>query len=152
MCNNTMNKEEKKISMNDESFEGSLKEEIAISEHYYGDIIRKLFFAGSITILVTFPFFYNLLTYNRVLIFGGAILLILLAGLTSPKQKFVMFSNAVISFLAITFFEYYSIQFYLTDNGSFLKSLLFVVNYSLAINFLFAFYFSVKTLRGMFSK
>ena len=148
-----MNEEEKQFNAsNGKSFEDGLKDGFVVVEHYYGDIIRKLFFIGSITILVTFPFFYNLLTYNRVLIFGGAILLILLAGLTSPKQRLVMLSNAVISFLAITFFEYYSVQFYLTDSESFLKFLLFIVNYFLAVNFLFAFYFSVKTLRGMFSK
>ena|GEM_PF-1089047 len=121
-------------------------------EHYYGDIIRKLFFLGSIAILVTFPFFYDVLPYSGLSILGGATLFILLAGLTSPKQRLVLFFDAIVSFVAIVFFEYYSVQFYLWNNGAFEKWFLFLVSYFLSINFLFAFYFSVKTLRRIFSK
>lgn len=148
-----MNEEETQFNTDSvENSENNSEKKSAIVEHYYGDILRRLFFTGSITILVTFPFFYNILTYSRVFILGCAILLILLAGLTSPKQRLIMFLNAVISFLAIIFFEYHSIQFYISDIGSFLKFFLFTISYFLSINFLFAFYYSVKTLRGMFSK
>jgi len=148
-----MNEEEKQVNTNNIEDSGNdFKKKPAAVAHYYGDIIRKLFFVGSIVILVTFPFFYSVLVYSGVAILGGAILLILLAGLTSPKQKLIVFFNSVISFVSVIFFEYHSIQFYAGEGDDFIKFFLFVISYFLSIIFLFAFYFSVKTLRGMFSK
>jgi hypothetical protein len=117
-------------------------------EHYYGDIVRKLFILSAIIMLGTLPFFANLLpapffsTIIVVLIIG------VVAGLTNPRQLGIAVISVIIAILAFATFEYYAVISYLQYS----LSGLFWTNQILAIIFFIALYYSSKTVRGMMIK
>lgn len=102
--------------------------------HYYGDIVRKLFLAAGVIMLVSLPATISLLAVLAVTI---------VAGLTNPRQMWVMWLNAAVSLAGIVAFEYHAILSSGTD-----PAWLFVVDQVLALLFFFALYYSIKTLRG----
>lgn len=117
-------------------------------QHYYGDIVRRLFLIASIIILLSLPLFYSILS-DSILTFIIAVLVFgFLAGLTDPlKQKVALFDTCI-SALALVVFAYNAVHAYTATSS--ILSPLFLVNEMLAILFFFALYYSVKTLRGMF--
>lgn len=123
-----------------------VKEEKSITRHYYGDVVRFLFIVAAIIMLVTLPF----LNRNLPIPLFGSILAILafgtFAGFTNPVQKNTAIINACVSIVALIIFEYYAAQTYFEFSYG---NLMFIVNQILAIIFLFALYYSTKTLRAM---
>lgn len=117
---------------------------IRAGAHYYGDMVRALFLAGAVVMLVALPFFTNLLPVPATI----AIFIILavgtIAGLTNPKQKWVMILNVLISTMAFIVFEYYATVAF----TSYSVSNFFLLNQTLALIFFVAFYYSMKSLRG----
>lgn len=117
---------------------------IRAGAHYYGDMVRALFLSGAVLMLVSLPFFTNLIPVPATL----AILIILaigtIAGLTNPRQKLVMILNVSISTIAFMIFEYYATVAF----RSYSLSNFFLLNQTLALIFFVAFYYSIKSLRG----
>jgi hypothetical protein len=116
------------------------------TSHYYGDRVRRLFFIASAVMLVGLPFFKREFSVPLVISIASILVLGFLAGLTNPRQVWVIWANIITSAVALTFFELFAVQSF-ADNAYF-----FVVNQLLAIMFLAALYFDTKTLRAMLLK
>lgn len=125
---------------------------VKILLHYYGDVVRKLFLiAGSIMLLGT-PVFNRILPVSELVSIGAIAFLAFSAGFTSPTKKSSALFNVCVSLGAFFVFEYYAITTYMIQSHSDpYRIVLFWVDLTLALIFLFAFYYSVKTLRGFFS-
>ncbi len=114
--------------------------------HYYGDLVRKLFIASAVAMLVFLPFYdYKIPVPYTVSIFVIVVLGVI-AGVTNPLQKWVIVVNNIIAACGVAVFEYMAV------NNYDIKSLFFWVNQALALTFLVALYFSTKTFRGMILK
>jgi hypothetical protein len=122
----------------------ALRNEKLLTKHYYGDVVRFLFLTAAVVMLVTLPFLNSNLPIP--LIFSILIILTigLVAGVTNPLQKSTSFITTGISSIALIVFEYYAVTTYFESQLSFL----FIVNQMLALIFLFALYYSTKTLRA----
>jgi hypothetical protein len=116
-----------------------------LMEHYYGDIVRRLFLASAAVMLITYPFLSDLIPETPIFSIFAIVMIIMFAGLTNPRQVWVSVANMIISGAGLLIFGFYAVQFYAAYTAG---SALFWVNQILVILFLLAFYFSVKTLRG----
>ena len=112
--------------------------------HYYGDIIRKIFLVCGLIILITLPFLKN--NISTPIFYSVLIILVLafFAGMTNPRQKEIIVGDVIVSVIAFLVFFYQTVTKF---QGFF--DLLFLTNFLLSILFLFAFYWSVKSLRGL---
>ena len=114
--------------------------------HYYGDVVRRLFLVAAIIMLVTLPFFNDRLPISSNLSLLIIVVLAIFAGATNPVKIMLAVIDVMVSIIGAAAFEYYAVQFYITFSpGDFL----FWINQGLAVIFIFALYFSTKTLRGM---
>lgn len=114
--------------------------------HYYGDIVRKLFIASAAVMIILLPFIKDELGWPVFLSVCAVFVLGLAAGFTTPRRRDVSLYNVLISLVGLFIFEFEAIVVYGKDNYSFL---LFWGSQILAVLFLFALYFSVKTFRWM---
>lgn len=123
----------------------ALRNEKLLTKHYYGDVVRFLFLAAAVIMLVALPFLNPNLPVP--LIFSILIILTigLVAGVTNPLQKSTLFITTGISAIALAVFEYYAVTTYINTSYT---NILFIVNQVLALIFLFALYYSTKTLRA----
>jgi hypothetical protein len=112
--------------------------------HYHGDYVRQLFVAAAALCLVAIPLWGDILPLGALVQIGSVILLVLLAGLTSPHGRIVLIFDAVVSALGILFLEGAAINLYAVDPFP-----LFLCREAAALLLLGAFYFSVKTARAM---
>jgi hypothetical protein len=110
--------------------------------HYYGDLVRKLFIVAAVFMVVTLPIFYFTDIHEPLAFSLGAIVILgVAAGLTSPGILLSVAINLCISIVGFFFFEYYAVR-------ASLYSPFFFTNQILALLFLIALYYSIKTLRG----
>lgn len=114
--------------------------------HYYGDIVRRLFLLGAAIMLLGFPFFNKEIDQSPMYSLMGMILLVMAAGITNPRQRWIVFLDTVFSAIAVFNFEYYAIKFWVPPA----PRAIFITDQLLAVIFLVALYYSVKTLRGMY--
>lgn len=111
--------------------------------HYYGDNVRMLFLVMSLVVLVMTPFFKDQIPSPSFFSIFGVLVLSMLAGLTSPKARLIIFFNFFVSLSALLVFGYELIVSYQKT-----PDLYFFSNLALSIMSVFAVYFSSKTLRG----
>lgn len=114
--------------------------------HYYGDVVRSCFLAIGLVLTVTILVDWQLITVYLLVGVVGILALVVLAGMTSPRSPRLILVEAVISGAGFVFFEYMAIAAFgaaktVTDPVFFLRQLL-------AILFLIALYFGVKSVRG----
>jgi hypothetical protein len=115
--------------------------------HYYGDIVRKLFFAAAILMLAGLPFFNDQLPVSTIWSLAAIVTIGFLAGITNPVKQLPAWINTIASGVGVIIFEYFSVENFQTSYGG--PSALFYANQALAIIFLAALYFGTKTLRAM---
>lgn len=127
----------------------SLKNEKLLTRHYYGDAVRFLFMLAAIIMLVTLPFLSDKLPVPIYVSILVILLIGILAGITNPLQKWISVLNAVIAVGASSIFEYYAVKSLVAYQ---VTTLYFITNQVLAFVFLFALYYSIKTLRAMYLK
>ncbi len=113
--------------------------------HYHGDNVRTLFLIAATIMFFCQPFLLDQIPFSWPVSLAAIILLIFLAGLTNPRQPWVIFLDTVVALLGLVIFEYYVISRFSSWDDIF-----FWVNQTLALIFLLAFYFSTKTLRGLY--
>ena len=117
--------------------------------HYYGDIVRVLFLISAIIMLIGLPAINNYLIIPTIFSVISMLILALAAGLTNPKMLWEAEINTVIAVVGFIVFETYAViafrQYSATDK-------FFLSNLILSFIFMFAVYFSVKTLRGLLLK
>lgn len=111
--------------------------------HYYGDRIRALFLATAVLSVVAIPTLGDLLPFGTLGQIACATLLVFLGGLTSPHSTLVLWYDAAVAGLGSVLLESAAINFY---TGASLE--LFLAREVAALALMFAFYFSVKTLRA----
>lgn len=115
-------------------------------KHYHGDIVRVLFLVIAFLMFVGLPFFQDEIPLPLSLSLGAVVFLVFLGGLTNPRQAWVVFLDTVVSLLGLSIFAYFSV----TRFSSLELTAFFLINQTLGLLFLVAFYFSTKTLRGMY--
>ena len=117
-----------------------------MTHHYYGDLVRKLFMAAAVVMLVSLPVFSKEIDTSLVLSLMGILLVSLAAGYMSPVSKTSAWFNVLIAAGGLFVFELAAVQAYVPTNG---VTSFFLVNQALAVLFLFSLYFGVKTARGI---
>ncbi|OGY99836.1 MAG: hypothetical protein A2945_02480 [Candidatus Liptonbacteria bacterium RIFCSPLOWO2_01_FULL_52_25] len=128
-----------------DDFTKKTREEIALAYHYYGDRVRKLFLLGALIMVAGLPFLYDVIPLPVPFSILAIFILLAAAGLTNPQQVLTSAVNVALAVLATGAFEYYAV--YASQNFG-VWSLFFWANEALAVNFLFASYYGIKTLRG----
>ena len=115
--------------------------------NYYGDIIRRLFIAAGVVLLLTLPFFSA--RYPAGLLIVTIVVIALDAGLTTPNQPWTIVLDTIISMVLFCIFEYYAVLEYqkIPPSYSFM-----LTNQLVALFFFLALYFSLKTLRNQYAK
>ncbi len=109
-------------------------------KEYYGDVVRKLFVAGAVIMLLTYPYFSTVLPQSSSIMILGIVILAILAGLTKPKRHWTIATDIIVSFVALIYFENHAIEFAKTN-----LTALFVTDQALTIIFIVALYFGAKT-------
>ena len=120
--------------------------QVAEVYHYHGKAVRKMFLAGSLLMVTALPFFYELIPYPVYTTILATVVLIVSAGLTNPHRLLSVILDVFVSLVAVITFEYYSVYI---ASAMPEEKFFFLVNQILAVIFLFALYFAIKTLRGM---
>lgn len=121
----------------------SIKEEIKPPIHYHGDIIRGLFIAATAIMIVSLPFFYKIISMPLPVSLLAIVILATAAGLTTYNQKWTLYIDCLIAIVGFCVFELNAVRMYV-DNG---KIMLALINQVLALIFLIALYYSVRSLR-----
>ena len=112
--------------------------------HYYGDVVRILFLIAGVIILLSLPFYNGLIPINTSVSTVCVILLAFGAAIVNPQHMWIVLVNTVIAAVALAIFEYYAVVGYGVE-----ETILVIVRQLLAVLFLFALYYSGKTLRAM---
>ncbi len=112
--------------------------------HYYGDITRALFVAIGIIMLLGLPKMTQLLQVPAIYPIIAIVLLAMAAGYTSPKKRESLSINIWLSAIGLASFIYISwfMPLQVAVGGWVL------LNQIVAILFLAALYFSIKSFRG----
>lgn len=113
--------------------------------HYYGDIVRMLFLAIAIIMFIGLPSLVNYISPPTIISIVAMLILGLLAGLTNPRFKIDALLNTLTSAVGFIIFGMYAV---LTYNQYGVTNWFFMYNFLIGFIFLFAVYFSTKTLRG----
>jgi len=114
--------------------------------NYYGDYVRQIFMGCGALMLVLAPFLAA--SFPGILPFeiGGAIIIVILGALTNPTNELSSFANAVAAGVGVVIYEMLALSLFFDQSY-----LAFVVREFLAVAFLIALYFSLKTFRNMLS-
>jgi hypothetical protein len=112
--------------------------------HYYGDYVRQIFLVAAAIMLISAPFLIDRAPALLPFEIGGAIVLVCLAALTNPKKILILVADVVAAGVGVVVFESLAIAAYASGNW-----IAFVGMEAVSIGFLFALYFSLKTVRAM---
>ena len=121
--------------------------------HYYGRTIRSIFLIAGVLMIVSFPFFSDLVPVPLPVSIGIMALLVVFGGLMNPAQRWILLVNTIVPLLGFILFEYQAaygyehLQTMDTRGPAF-----FWVNQIISLLFFIATYLSVKTARGRFVK
>jgi len=127
----------------------SEKKTSEMSPHYYGDIIRAIFVSAGVLMIVALPFYKNQIPVTPTEAILSIIVLGILAGFMSPRQKWVSIVDGVVSLVAVLVFEYYAVLAY-KSVGQIFTGPFFLLNQVLAGLFFITLYLSVKTFRSTY--
>ncbi|HZZ99226.1 MAG TPA: hypothetical protein VFK07_00755 [Candidatus Paceibacterota bacterium] len=114
--------------------------------HYHGHIVKRLFFVAAVVMLIGLPFFSNRLPIHTVLSLTLIVAIGLFSGFTNPVKRWPVFIDTIISIIGTLVFEYYAADYYQTFG---IKDIVFWVSQILAVLFVVALYYGIKTLRAM---
>src|SRR3989344_4510405 len=115
-------------------------------QHYYGDVVRRLFIVGSFVMLLTLPIFNSLIPVHVFFSILAIIIVSTIAGMMNPIHKTMAVIEFFVSIIALLIFEYFAVEYFVSLGQN---HPLFFINQGLAILFFVALYFSSKTLRGI---
>lgn len=118
-------------------------EDYVTHHHYHGKIIRELFIAAAIIMIIALPVFKSHINFPISVSVLAILLLALFAGFTNPLQKSTAIFDLLASVMGFFVFELYA----LIKNGGFMNPF-FLTNQLLAVIFFIALYFAAKTFRG----
>lgn len=121
----------------------SSHQEIPRISHYYGDVSRQLLVAAAATMLIGSPIYGDSLRLQFPFIVTGTLILVAFAALTNPRYMWVSIGSSVASGVGVLAYGMWSMIGYTSENP-----IAFVLRMAIAIVFLFAFYYSLKTVRS----
>ena len=116
--------------------------------HYFGHTIRRFFFFIAFVMLATLPFFKNEMAIPIAFSVFAIIAVTFAAGYTNPHSRWILIFDVAVAAFGLLVFGIHSITGYSTYGMEGVREVLFYTNQVLALSFLAAFYFSVKSLRG----
>jgi hypothetical protein len=115
--------------------------------HYHGDIVRALFFAGAIILIVAQSTGADLRLSTVGAVFL-AIALVVVAGVTNPNKSGIHWLNACIAVIGTIFFGTAAIEHYRADTNISIFDPSFAYIEALTLLSLVALYFTTRTIRG----
>jgi uncharacterized membrane protein len=119
-------------------------------KHYYGDLVRKLFVTGAIGSLLTILIDKQLIVFYLTFGVLMALIVVLLAGFTSPKNVWALYCDLVVASVTFVVFEYLAIARQLKVDTIF--DTIFLAREAIAVIFVVAAYYAAKTVRGTISR
>lgn len=115
--------------------------------HYYGDKVRQYFIAAAVLSFIGMPLWGKLLPFLGTLPqVGAALLLVLLAGFTSPRNLLLMVANATVAGVSILLLESTAIIY---EGLGTHPTELFLAREVAVLLLIGALYYSIKTVRAM---
>ncbi len=111
--------------------------------HYYGDAARQLLLGAAALMLIASPLYSNNLRAAFPFIVAGTLIAVAFAALTNPRDIWVSIGNAIVSGVGVIVYATWGIYEYEVINP-----IAFMLRIAVGVIFLFAFYFSVKTVRA----
>lgn len=112
--------------------------------HYYGDFVRQLMLGIATLVLFAAPFYADSLKFEFPFEVAGAVVLVGLAAATNPLKKNILTLDAIAAGVVMIVYQMWALYGY---EGS--GAVAFVLREVISIIAMFAFYFSVKTVRAM---
>lgn len=112
--------------------------------HYYGDYVRQIFMGCAAIMLVFSPFVSSDFPMALPFEIGGAIIIAILGALTNPTRQISMIANAMAAGVGVVVYELLALNAFYSG-----AMIAFIQREAIAIAFLFALYFSLKTFRNM---
>ncbi len=131
-------------------FKPQMQEAKRMPRHYYGDTVRILFMVAGGILLGLSPSHPELLPFSPLAITLAVLFVAIFAGITNPKQFWIVVVDTVVSALGLAVFEYFAVESY--RSGVPVGNIIFLAQQLLALVFFFALYYSSKSLRGMLVK
>lgn len=113
--------------------------------HYHGNLIRKYLFLAGFIIMIAALVDSELRSFYFTIGLFGVIGITILAGLTSPQKRGIMFTDVLVSAIMFLIFEYFAITAFIKYEN-FLNPVFFF-RQILAVVFLVSLYYSTKTMR-----
>jgi hypothetical protein len=111
--------------------------------HYYGDAARMLLVIAAGLMLIASPWYGDNLRVEFPFELVGALIAIACAGLTDPRIRIFSFADLLVAGVGVAVYAMWGVAEYGTINP-----IAFVLRLAIAVIFMFAFYFSVKTTRA----
>ena len=112
--------------------------------HYYGDTVRRLFVLAALVMVVTLPFFMKQIGQPLIITIGAILITGVAAGLTSPRHSWTAIFNIFVAVGGVVTFEWRAVDWY-SHTGD--ADGFFWTTQFLAVIFLLALYFGLKTVR-----
>lgn len=111
--------------------------------HYYGDSVRQLLLGAAALMMILSPLYSDVLRQQFPLIIIGALVASAFAALINPRDRWVVLGCAVVSGIGLVVYAMWGMFGYKE-----VTQVAVVLRLAIAVMFLFAFYFSMKTLRA----
>ena len=111
--------------------------------HYYGNAARQLLVGGAALMLLASPLYADNVRIEFPFEVAGALAAVGFGAFTNPRAKWTLVGDAIVSGVGAIVYATWGIFEYETINP-----IAFVLRLVIAIIFLFAFYFSMKTVRA----
>ena len=114
--------------------------------HYHGDVVRVLFVASALLMLGA-ETLGGEMPLSTVGIVAFAIVLVVAAGITNPAQAWIHYLNFIIAVCGAGVFGLFAIERYQVSHT--FVEVTYLSAEALALIFLFAVYYTTKTVRGI---
>ncbi len=111
--------------------------------HYYGDTVRVLLLAAAVIMLIGAPFYADDVAGEMPLFMIGALALVAFSAFTSPRNRTMLIVDAISAGIGVVLFETWALLGYPS-----VPLHVFILRQIIALLFLFAFYYSGKTVRA----
>ncbi len=111
--------------------------------HYHGDAARGLLLGGAALLLIASPLYADSIHMEFPFMVVGALFAVAAAALTDPHKRLSLMADAVVAGVGMTVYAGWGLLNYDSANP-----IAFVLRLAVAVIFLFAFYFSLKTVRA----
>jgi hypothetical protein len=142
---------EHKAEVNEEAEDNGLIDSFSTSRvgpwpwiaHYWGNVVRQLLLGAAVLMIFASPLYGDSLQLEFPFEIVGALAIVACAALISPHSRYALMGSSIVSGTGAVVYGTWGILEYDTVNP-----VAFVLRIAVAIVFLFAFYFSLKTVRA----